>query len=453
MNRLAAIAALAIAAGPALAETGEGERRRPPEPEREETREPAPRPDQSSGIAVPRPRQKSLLGPILAIPRIALSLLLEGPERLAAELDEHLESQGPNSLGRGQGGPWSYGVIGRWETALGPSAGALVGYRATSWLDAGLGVAALGRYGQTGILRFRLGSHTRWALAPSISVVAGRDRDRIFRGIGDGSGCPDPGAATLDPSCRGPRATYDEDTVRTHARLNARAGALGFAAQIGGEWTENRDGGESPLGDRYDAAALAGFGAFHAVRTELAVSYDGRDRRYEWIHPMTPSSGTRARLAAGYVAGSIDGGASFGFPEIDASAEHLVDLFRGNRVLVFAARVHTLVVGDDTVPFSVLPSLGGSRALRALPMAEVRDRGVAHAEVRYRWALGLHSSASLFVEAGDGFADLDGIEPSWRRSGGGVRIRFLGDSADRLSLTAAVSATGAFGFAAELGGS
>jgi hypothetical protein len=335
-----------------------------------------PRPDEASGVVTPRAERDPAIRAVLAVPRAIVGFLLEVPVRLAAEIDDYLEAQGPNSSGRGAGSGLRAAVMSRWETELGVTAGGLIGQRFGPALGADIGVALFGRNGQTASVELHLGRHTGLELRPRIHLLAGRDRDRIFHGVSDAP-CAD-GGVVAPADCRGPLATYDERLIAASAAIDGRLGPLRLTPSFQLARVETDDGGDRPASERYDTAALAGYGQTDtAVVVGLAATFDNRSTRYWWLPEAAPSSGTRARARIAAVRGELES-MSYTATTIDVDVEHLVDLFRGNRVLSARLRGAALVDDPAGVPFWRLPSLGGAGALRALPAGDLRDRITAH---------------------------------------------------------------------------
>ena len=76
----------------------------------------------------------------------------------------------------------------------------------------------------------------------------------------------------------------------------------------------------------------------------------------------------------------------------------------------------------NTVPFYMLPSLGGDDTLRGYYDYRFHDRNLLMASAESRWALMRHLDVAAFFDAGNvaaRFGDLDLRKTSW---GGGVRV-------------------------------
>ena len=99
------------------------------------------------------------------------------------------------------------------------------------------------------------------------------------------------------------------------------------------------------------------------------------------------------------------------FSRVDAEAQHFVPLRREGSVLAFRALASTTNTAQgESVPFVLLPDLGGSHTLRGYPSWRFRDRSRMALTAEYRWKAGHFLDMALFVDAGQvapRLADLD----------------------------------------------
>ena len=99
------------------------------------------------------------------------------------------------------------------------------------------------------------------------------------------------------------------------------------------------------------------------------------------------------------------------FSRVDAEVQHFVPLLRENSVLAFRALASTTNTAQgESVPFVLLPDLGGSHTLRGYPSWRFRDRSRMALTAEYRWKAGHFLDMALFVDAGQvapRLADLD----------------------------------------------
>jgi AAA family ATP:ADP antiporter len=89
------------------------------------------------------------------------------------------------------------------------------------------------------------------------------------------------------------------------------------------------------------------------------------------------------------------------FRRIDAEAKQYLPLLRENWVIALRANVATTdTAGTNTVPFYLMPDLGGSHALRGYPSFRFRDRNRLLFSGEYRWTAGSFVDMALFLDAG-----------------------------------------------------
>lgn len=156
---------------------------------------------------------------------------------------------------------------------------------------------------------------------------------------------------------------------------------------------------ELELAEVYDTTDLPGFDdGVDAVRGEIAVVLDGRERRYDWQSRAMPASGPGLHLFAGWQQDLDDQDASF--PYLGFDLIQLVDLFAGDRVLSLRVVLDASLGEIDDVPFTELPVLGGRDILRGYPAGRFRDRWAAAASLQYDWPISRGWGAFLFTEAG-----------------------------------------------------
>jgi hypothetical protein len=89
------------------------------------------------------------------------------------------------------------------------------------------------------------------------------------------------------------------------------------------------------------------------------------------------------------------------FRRFDTEVQQFVPLRRENSVIALralASSVHTSA--GETVPYVLLPDLGGSHALRGYPAWRFRDRNRMMFTGEYRWKAGHFVDMSLFLDAG-----------------------------------------------------
>ena len=371
----------------------------------------APPADQASGIAIAPPREDHrIANTLLALPRAAVLLLLEGPRYAASEVDDYLESRSPNAFGRDVAKrSWRFGATLEWQTALGASMGARVGRELADHTSLDGYVGMFGPRGQSGGLNANLGRYTGARIEPRLAFDAGRDLTRAFAGVGT----------------HGPRGTYDQRGYTVAGDVAAHAGPLRFGVR--GSYDDTHTGDPSD-GFAYEPLTIFGFDEdTRATTGELSVTLDTRRSAYRHIVRSAPSSGTYVRGAVAYTAGTSSRSGDFATARGTLEARQLFDLFAGNRVLSIGAGIEAITADAMDVPFDRLPALGGRDHLRAFALSELRDRDAAYVDVQYDWPVGNSMRSYVFAEAGH--------TDAWHGAyGGGLRYHTKSSIAARVQL-------------------
>ena len=149
------------------------------------------------------------------------------------------------------------------------------------------------------------------------------------------------------------------------------------------------------------------------LHSEASIDADTRDHRGH------PTDGGLYRAALTNYWDRSDG--TFTFHTWEAQATHYVPLH--DKRIVLALNGWT-VYSDPThtIPFYLVPTLGGSRTLRDYHEFQFRDNNLLVVNAESRFAVWQHMDAALFVDAGNvasHFADLNIDKTSW---GAGVRL-------------------------------
>jgi hypothetical protein len=115
----------------------------------------------------------------------------------------------------------------------------------------------------------------------------------------------------------------------------------------------------------------------------------------------------------------------YSFRRVDGDAEQYVPILRGNWVLYFGVRASTTFTdGGETVPFFLLPDLGGGSDLRGFSDYRFRDRHSILATAEYRWYAQEYLDGAIFYDAGKavprrGDLDFRSLNSSY---GAGIRL-------------------------------
>ena len=147
----------------------------------------------------------------------------------------------------------------------------------------------------------------------------------------------------------------------------------------------------------------------------VGVEADTRD------HPSRPTRGGFYRAAAQAFADRDLH--QFSFRRYEAEGLQIVPIL-GERwgLAVHGWSVFSDTSADNSVPFYLLPSLGGSNTLRGYDDYRFHDRNMLVVNVESRWALLTHVDLALFADAGNVGArasDLN-VDKTWY--GGGLRV-------------------------------
>jgi outer membrane protein assembly factor BamA len=118
-------------------------------------------------------------------------------------------------------------------------------------------------------------------------------------------------------------------------------------------------------------------------------------------------------------------------------ARQLIPVLRGNWVFDLSLRASTTTAADgDTVPFFLMPTLGGGSALRGYGNYRFRDRNALLFTAEYRWYAQEFVEMALFYDAGKverrrADLDFDGLKSN---VGIGLRLHTPGTTLARLEL-------------------
>ena len=95
-----------------------------------------------------------------------------------------------------------------------------------------------------------------------------------------------------------------------------------------------------------------------------------------------------------------NGGAN-SFRRVDAEAQQFVPVLRENWVIALRALgIDDATLAGNSVPYLLMPALGGSHALRGYSSWRFRDRNRLLLTGEYRWTAGPFVDMALFIDAG-----------------------------------------------------
>lgn len=136
-------------------------------------------------------------------------------------------------------------------------------------------------------------------------------------------------------------------------------------------------------------------------------------------------------------------GDSFTFQRLDGDAEQYVPLLHGNWVIFLGLHASTTSTSDrHTVPFFLLPDLGGNRTVRGFTDYRFRDRHSINVTAEYRWYAQEFLDAAVFYDAGKVVADRDSLNFSSLKSSVGAGVRLHGPQTTLLRVEVAKSKEG-----------
>lgn len=115
----------------------------------------------------------------------------------------------------------------------------------------------------------------------------------------------------------------------------------------------------------------------------------------------------------------------YNFQRVDAIAQQLIPILHGNWVLDLSVRASsTTADGGDTVPFFLMPTLGGSRGLRGYQSYRFRDRHSIVLTAEYRWYVQEFVDMAVFYDAGKVASRRSDLDFDGLKRGVGIGIRF-----------------------------
>ena len=286
----------------------------------------------------------------------------------------------------------------------------------------GLQAAAGSRYRQiyAATLRTGQGLSDRF----EIGVDAGYERrpHDAFYGIGNADTMAFPGEpidpladpGSVEARYRQTRARFAVTAdLRTWRQLHLRAAGAASRVKFG-----PGDQG-SRIDERYDITRLPGFGGIEYGYSELELRWDNRRAKTPLEPDSVFSAGSLAAVFGGRVH-RLDNGPDFSRYGVDL--QHFFRLARGPRVIALHFHGEGVTGSRDEVPFTELPSLGGSMYLRGYALDRFRDRVAAFGSAAYSWDLSQWFSANVFADAGRVFPDLDQLSLDHLRVGYGAAL-------------------------------
>jgi hypothetical protein len=128
----------------------------------------------------------------------------------------------------------------------------------------------------------------------------------------------------------------------------------------------------------------------------------------------------------------------FGFRRIDAEIQQFLPILKEHWVLGFRGVVRTTDVDDpQTVPYYLLPSLGGARMHRGYGDFRFQDRHVLLVSGEYRWIPSRVIDMALFVDAGKATRERRDLDFEDLKTAWGIGMRIHGPTFTPLRLDVA----------------
>jgi hypothetical protein len=149
---------------------------------------------------------------------------------------------------------------------------------------------------------------------------------------------------------------------------------------------------------------------------DVSLAADTRD------YPGHPTRGGLYRVTAASYADRTDG--KYSFRRYEAEAAQFVPLVEDKWILAFHAwEVFSDTSGGNTVPFYLMPSLGGKNTLRGYYDYRFHDRDMQVFNAESRWGLFTHLDVAAFADAGKVAAVASDLDVRHLRTSYGVGLR------------------------------
>ena len=115
----------------------------------------------------------------------------------------------------------------------------------------------------------------------------------------------------------------------------------------------------------------------------------------------------------------------FSFQRVDGIAQQLIPILRGNWVIDLSVRASTTSAdAGETVPFFLMPELGGGSDLRGFGNYRFRDRHSILFTAEYRWYVQEYVDMAIFYDAGKVTSRRSDLDFDGLKSDVGIGIRF-----------------------------
>ena len=261
-----------------------------------------------------------------------------------------------------------------------------------------------------------------------LSVIGGwREATRVgFYGFGTDTSVDD-------------RANYSFTQPYAQAVLNVRP-TRGYLVLTGGfevsQWNQDAGGGSAPSVDEvYTPTTLPGLGANPTyLHPQAAVALDWRT-----APGYTRTGGYLA--VTGHHFGDTDD--QFSFQRVDYDIIQHIPVMRDTWVVSLRGRVETTFVDEGhTIPFFMLPALGGGSTLRGFSSWRFRDRHSLLLSAEWRVLVNRFLDTAVFYDAGKVTSHTSDLDLTDLKTDYGFGFRFHGPIATPLRIEFAKSNEG-----------
>jgi outer membrane protein assembly factor BamA len=171
-------------------------------------------------------------------------------------------------------------------------------------------------------------------------------------------------------------------------KAGVHAGLVNLTADYG------RNSRLPSIGEMFELASLPAFDTeLTYVRAGAFVDFDTRDE------PGNPRDG--GLYLAKWNSYRDRSLGLYDFGQFDAEVQRYIPFFNQRRVIALRAKTTlTRTDNDQTIPFYLLPTLGGSEDLRGFADFRFRDRNMVVVNAEYRWEAFSGLDLALFADAG-----------------------------------------------------
>jgi outer membrane protein assembly factor BamA len=197
-----------------------------------------------------------------------------------------------------------------------------------------------------------------------------------------------------------------------NVKAGVHAGVVDVTADRG------RSSRSPSIGELFELASLPAFDSqLTYLRTGAFVDIDTRDE------PGNPRDGGRYLAKWNSFRDRSVGLHDFG--QVDAEVQRYIPFFHQRRVIALRAKTTlTRHADDQTIPFYMLPTLGGSEDLRGFADFRFRDRHMVVVNAEYRFEAFSGLDVALFADAGQVAAQVSDFRIRDMNTAAGFGFRF-----------------------------